>query len=119
MSRSSRPHPDSRRQIARDLIIFQAKLWVEGFKDVVLVPLSLGAALVDLVLRRSGPRGTLHALMRAGVRFEKWIDLYGTLDDRSQSSSSDTSSAIVPALAPPRRAPSRTRAELSEASVKK
>lgn len=81
MSRIPTPDSASRRQIARDLLVFQVKLWIEGFKDIVLVPLSLGAAVIDLILGRAGRRGSLHALMRTGVRFERWINLYGTLDD--------------------------------------
>ena len=75
------PQPYPRRRIARDLILFQAKLWIEGFKDVILVPLSLGAALLDLIFRRSRSRGALHSIMRSGNRFERWIDLYGGLHD--------------------------------------
>jgi hypothetical protein len=69
----------TRREILRDVAVFQVKLWVEGVKDVVLIPLSLGAALVDLVLRRRGGRGALYAVMRLGDRFEQWVDLYGPL----------------------------------------
>jgi hypothetical protein len=71
---------DSRRDIVRDLIVFQVKLWIEGFKDVALMPLALGAALIDLVFRSRARRGTLYAVMRLGDRFEQWVDLYGALE---------------------------------------
>jgi hypothetical protein len=71
---------DSRRDILRDLIVFQVKLWLEGFKDVALMPLALGAALIDLVFRSGSRRGTLYAVMRLGDRFERWVDLYGALE---------------------------------------
>lgn len=68
--------------------MFQVKLWLEGFKDVVLVPISLGAALIDLVFRGSGRRGTLYSVMKMGDRFERWVDLYGALDERSPTAGS-------------------------------
>ena len=75
------PEPTPRSEVLRDVLVFQVKLWVEGFKDVVLIPLSLGAALVDLLVRRRGGRGVLYAVMRLGDRFERWVDLYAPLDD--------------------------------------
>lgn len=76
MSESS-PNEDapSRARVVRDVIVFQAKLWLEGFKDIALMPLSGGAALIDFVF---GSR-TLYAVMRLGDRFERWVDLYGAL----------------------------------------
>lgn len=70
------------RSVIRDLLVFQVKLWLEGFKDVVLVPISLGAALVDLVFRRSERKGTLYSVMKMGKRFEQWVDLYAALEAR-------------------------------------
>lgn len=67
----------SRRGIIRDLLVFQVKVWVEGFKDVALVPLSLGAAFIDLLFGRKPGRGALYGVMRVGDRFERWINLYG------------------------------------------
>jgi len=66
----------SRGELLRDLLTFQVKLWIEGFKDVILVPLSLVAALFDVLFDRR----TLYGVMRRGDQFERWIDLYGALD---------------------------------------
>jgi hypothetical protein len=73
----------SRTKIVRDVLIFQAKLWLEGFKDFVLMPLSLGAAVIDLVFQRSGQQGTLYSVMRMGDRFEQWVHLYAALEAES------------------------------------
>jgi len=72
--------PASRSKIIRDVFVFQVKLWLEGFKDFVLMPLSAGAALIDLVFRKKGGRGTLYSVMKLGDRFERWVHLYGALD---------------------------------------
>ncbi len=75
----------SRTQIVRDVLIFQAKLWLEGFKDIALMPLSFGAALIDLVFPGSG-RGTLYAVMKLGDRFERWVHLYAALETEQEES---------------------------------
>lgn len=79
----------SRTKIVRDVLIFQAKLWLEGFKDFVLMPLSLGAAVIDLVFHRSGQQGTLYSVMRMGDRFEQWVHLYAALESDDGGGESD------------------------------
>lgn len=74
---SSSPETRSRGKIVRDLLVFQVKLWLEGFKDIALVPLSLGAAVIDLIFLRKSSRGALYRVMDLGDRFENWVDLYG------------------------------------------
>lgn len=77
----------SRPTILRDLLVFQVKLWLEGFKDLALVPLSIGAAVIDILFRKSTGQGTLYALMRVGDRFERWVNLYGALERRRERDS--------------------------------
>lgn len=67
----------SRSRIVRDVLVFQVKLWLEGMKDIALVPLSLGAAVIDVLFYRKSRRGALYGLMDLGHRFEDWVDLYG------------------------------------------
>lgn len=80
MSRTGSTKKESPTTILRDLLVFQAKLWIEGFKDVVLMPVSLGAAVIDLLFGNSYERGALYAVMRLGDRFERWVDLYAALE---------------------------------------
>jgi len=79
------PDTPSRPEIVRDVVIFQVKLWLEGFKDVALMPLSFGAAIIDLVFGGS----TLYAVMRLGDRFERWIHLYGALEVESEDAGTE------------------------------
>ena len=81
---SSQPSP-SRKKVVRDVLIFQVKLWLEGFKDFILMPLSLGAALVDVLLRKKKGRGTLYSVMKMGDRFERWVDLYAAMEETEAS----------------------------------
>lgn len=77
----------SRTEILRDVLVFQVKLWLEGLKDVALVPLSIGAAVLDILFRNTTGQGTLYALMRAGDRFERWVNLYGALERKPEEES--------------------------------
>ena len=74
----------SRVQILRDVLIFQAKLWLEGFKDIALMPLSAGAAAIDFVFGST----TLYGVMRVGDRFEKWVHLYAALEEEPSETTS-------------------------------
>lgn len=82
MSKSNTENRPSRTTIVHDLLVFQVKLWLEGLKDVALVPLSIGAAVLDILFRNSTGQGALYMLMRAGDRFEQWVNLYGALEKR-------------------------------------
>ncbi len=70
----------SRWVLLRDLTIFQIKLLLDGVKDVVLAPLSLGAAAVDIVFPGSRPGHRFYAVMRLGEYYDQWLSLYAAAD---------------------------------------
>jgi hypothetical protein len=70
-------HRERRWRLARDLAVFQAKLLVDGLKDLVLAPVSLVAALVGVLLHREDPGRPFYALMRWGHGFDRWVNLFG------------------------------------------
>jgi hypothetical protein len=62
--------------ILRDLGIFQIKLVLDGAKDIFLAPLSLTAAVLDLVFPGAQPGHRFYAVMRVGERFDRWLSLF-------------------------------------------
>lgn len=71
--------PDHRAQrwrLARDVLVFQAKLFVDGMKDLVLAPVSLGAALIGLLIHREDPGRPFYAVLRLGHGFDRWVNLF-------------------------------------------
>jgi hypothetical protein len=76
MTRSGR----TRWVILRDLLIFQVKLVLDGTKDIVLAPISIGAAALDLVLPGQRPGRRFYAVMRTGERFDRWLSLFAAAD---------------------------------------
>jgi hypothetical protein len=71
--------------LLRDLIIFEIKLFLDGLGDVLLSQLALLAFLFDFL--RGGPgRGRLfYSILRAGERWDLWLNLYGPAEDAETS----------------------------------
>ena len=68
----------SRSVLIRDFLIFLAKLGLDGFKDAILIQLSIVAMVVDLFF--SGKRRRLlYRVMQLGERFDLWLNLHGAL----------------------------------------
>jgi len=68
----------SRWQLFRALLVFEAKLAVDGLKDFVLAPLALLAFLLDMKRARKGEEWeSFENVLLLGERFERWVALYG------------------------------------------
>ena len=69
-------HPD-RWTVIRDAAVFQVKLVIDGFRDLVLIPASFVAAIMSVFSSRDGrPGPQFYRLLGAGKRSERWIDLF-------------------------------------------
>ncbi len=67
----------SRWQLVRDVVVFQIKLGMEAVLDLTLIPVSLAAAGLDLVLGNWRRPRWFHAVLRFGERCEHRINLWG------------------------------------------
>jgi hypothetical protein len=72
-----KPDRGSRWRLARDVVVFQIKLGMEAVLDIMLIPVSLAAAGLDLVLGNWRRPRWFHAVLRFGERCEHSIDLWG------------------------------------------
>ena len=73
--------PD-RRTLIHDVAVLQAKLIVDGLRDLILVPLSLIAGLVSLLSGEKGVPGTqFYRLLAIGKQSEIWINLFGAMSN--------------------------------------
>lgn len=61
----------------RDVVVFQLKLLADGLRDLLLVPISLGAAIVSLLKAGPTPGTEFYDLLRLGRRSDYWINLFG------------------------------------------
>jgi hypothetical protein len=66
-------------QLLADVLRFQVKLLVDAARDLVLVPITLAAATLDLLLSRSRPPRFFYAVLHWGERSERLIDLWSAL----------------------------------------
>jgi hypothetical protein len=63
--------------LIRDFLIFQAKTFVDGLKDVVVIPFATILFALDLIFGKGDKRGrTFYALMGACESFDRWMNLY-------------------------------------------
>lgn len=69
------------------VLVFQAKLIVDGLRDLVLVPVSLIAALLGLLAGGDEPDRYFLKILRLGRRSEIWINLFG---HRKHAATSDS-----------------------------
>jgi hypothetical protein len=67
----------TRWRIVRDVAVFQLKCGLEAVLDLTLIPMSLAAAGVDLLVGNWRRPRFFHTVLRFGERCEDWIDLWG------------------------------------------
>ncbi len=77
-------HQSARWRLLRDIGVLQVKLIVDGFRDLILVPLSLIAGAVGLMRGGSRPGQEFYDLLRAGKQSERWINLFGAVDAQEE-----------------------------------
>ena len=61
-------------KLLRDVIVLQAKLFVEALRDVALSPVTLAAAVLDFALSRQQTPRYFYRVLRWGRQSDEWID---------------------------------------------
>ncbi len=62
--------------IIRDLLLFQLKLLLDGVIDIILAPLSIGAAVVEIFFGGERRGRLFYSILRFGERADLWLNLY-------------------------------------------
>jgi hypothetical protein len=68
----------------RDVMVFQLKLLLDNLRDFALVPISLVAALIDLVYKGEREGTLFYKVLRWGAHSEEVIDVYSAIGDHPQ-----------------------------------
>lgn len=84
LSTSPRPNSDARWKFVRDVVVFQLKLLLDNVRDIVLMPVSLVAALIDLVLRGEREGARFYKVLRWGAHSEEVIDVYSAIEHHAR-----------------------------------
>lgn len=109
---TDQPRGGSRLRLARDVVVFQVKLALEALLDITLIPVSLAAAGLDLVLGNWRQPRWFHAVLRFGERCERRIDLWGVPTATDQAPSSEVEAvmrSIETLMRNPRTSPQKVR----------
>ena len=71
---------DARWKFLRDVVVFQLKMFLDNVRDFALMPVSLVAALIDLVYRGEREGALFYKVLRWGSHSEAVIDVYSAIE---------------------------------------
>jgi hypothetical protein len=69
--------PSPRIRLIRDALELQAKLLVDGFRDALLIPISIAATVVGVLRGGDDCDREFRRVIKLGRRSERWINLFG------------------------------------------
>ena len=78
-----RANTNDRWRFLRDVLVFQVKLLLDNLRDFALVPVSLGAAIIDLVFKGEREGALFYKVLRWGAHSEEVIDVYSAIEHHS------------------------------------
>ena len=82
---SHRPATTDRWKFLRDVLVFQLKLFLDNLRDFALMPVSLVAALIDLVFKGEREGALFYKVLKWGAHSEEVIDVYSALGAQDPS----------------------------------
>ncbi len=63
--------------LIRDATVFTAKVGIEALRDVLLIPVGLGSALLGLLIHPDDPERYFRQMLAVGQRFDHFLNLFG------------------------------------------
>jgi hypothetical protein len=76
----TRSNAEGRWRFIRDVLVFQVKLLLDNVRDFALVPVSLGAAIIDLIFKGEREGTLFYKVLRWGAHSEEVIDVYSAIE---------------------------------------
>jgi hypothetical protein len=80
LSTPSRANSNDRWKFLRDVVVFQLKMFLDNVRGLALMPISLVAALIDLVSRGDREGALFYKVLRWGWHSETVIDVYSAIE---------------------------------------
>src|SRR3954470_6254908 len=90
--------PHDRWAFFRDVVVFQIKLLLDNIRDFALQPISLVAAVIDLIVRGRREGTCFYKVLEWGAHSERVIDVYSALERRGVSDARLNHNLTVDAL---------------------
>lgn len=66
--------------LLRDVAVFHGELVLDGLKDILLSPVSLGAAAISLFNKEDETGRQFYEVLHTARRLEDWLNKYGEAD---------------------------------------
>jgi hypothetical protein len=76
---------DERWRFWRDVLVFELKVFIGNLRDFALMPVSLGAALIDLVSKGEREGSLFYRVPRWGAHSEEVLDAYSPMRHELQN----------------------------------
>ena len=108
---------EDRWQTLKDVLLFQGKLLIDGLRDLLLSPVSIAAAMIDLIVPGDDKGRRFYAVVRFGRRTEDWINLFGAADRHDPDVDAKGIDALVDELEAVIRNPERREDVRAKAQV--
>jgi len=74
----------TRSQLIRDVLLLQVKLLIGAARDLAVVPVTLAAAFLDLILSKKQAPRFFHQVLRLCERSDQWIDVWSAARDKDE-----------------------------------
>jgi hypothetical protein len=71
---------NERWKFLRDVVVFQLKMFLDNVRDFALMPISLVAALIDLVSKGEREGALFYKVLKWGSHSEEVIDVYSAIE---------------------------------------
>lgn len=71
--------PDDHWKFFRDVLVFQLKMFFSNVRDFALMPVSLGAALLDLIFKGERQGTLFYQVLKWGAHSEEVINVYSMI----------------------------------------
>lgn len=85
----------NRGELIKSVLVFQLKLLADGLRDVVLMPVSVLAALVGLLRGEDHPECEFENVLEWGRQSERWINLFGSHEPFEQAGDAGSIDRLV------------------------
>jgi hypothetical protein len=75
---------DDHWKFLRDVLVFQLKMLLDNVRDFALMPISLIAALIDLIFKGERQGSLFYQVLRWGAHSERVIDVYSAIEEHEK-----------------------------------
>ena len=75
---------DDHWKFLRDVLVFQLKMLLDNVRDFALMPVSLVAALIDLIFKGDRQGALFYQVLKWGAHSERVIDVYSAIEEHEK-----------------------------------